>query len=295
MRLGFHIPIAGGWPNTVRKALRLHCSTLQVFTSAPVQWAARPLEPEAAAWFREELRRLDIQPLFVHAIYLLNLASADEMLWRKSRDHLAEELRRAAMIGAEGVIFHLGSAGEGGDVRQGRKRLVRALDGILAGDDGPVHLILENCASTRESVGCSFEDLAWMIDKAKQPERLRVCLDTAHAFAHGYPLHTLEGLAETLDLADATFGLDRIAVIHTNDSRGAFGSGVDRHWHIGKGQIGAAAFRTILAEPRLRHLPFIMETPAEGGWDARNMRAIRRLVDPAYRPVIRRVPKEYRD
>src|SRR5450759_4009177 len=114
MRIGFHVSIDGGFRKTVRKATQYHCTTLQVFTSAPVQWKRTPVDPEEAAWFAEELRRRDIQPLFVHAIYLRNLASDDKALWRKSRDNLAEELRRAATIGAAGVVFHLGSVGPEG-------------------------------------------------------------------------------------------------------------------------------------------------------------------------------------
>ena len=294
MRIGFHVSIDGGFRKTVRKAVQYHCTALQVFTSAPVQWQRAPMDPEEAAWFAEESRRLDIQPLFVHAIYLLNLASDDKALWRKSRDHLAEELRRAALIGAAGVVFHLGTVGPEGDVVAGRKRVVQALDHILVRDKSGLNLILEHSASHKQVVGSRMEDVGEMIAAAEHRDRLRVCIDTAHAFAHGYPVHTPEGLAETLDTMDRCFGLDRIVLIHANDSRYEFGLGMDRHWHIGKGYIGTAGFGVIMNEPRLRHLPFIMETPDPDEWGARNMRAIRRVIEKECRPQLRRVPAQCR-
>ena len=294
MRLGFHISIGGGFRKTVREAVQYRCSALQVFTSAPVQWKRTPIDPNAAAWFAEELRRLDIQPLFVHAIYLLNLASDDKALWRKSRDNLGEELHRAALIGAAGVVLHLGSVGPEGDVVAGRKRVAQALDDILARDKTGLDLILEHSASHKQVVGARMEDVGEIIATAEHSDRLRVCIDTAHAFAHGYPIHTAEGLAETLDTMDRCFGLDRIALFHANDSRHEFGLGLDRHWHIGQGFIGTTGFRVIMNEPRLRHLPFIMETPEPEVWDPRNMLAIRRVIDSEYRPPLRRVPARYR-
>jgi deoxyribonuclease-4 len=286
MRFGFHVQIAGGWEKTLERAVRRRCTALQVFTSAPVQWARKPLDPEGAAWFGGQLRARDIQPLFVHAIYLLNLATADEALWEHSRANLAEELERARQIGAQGVVLHLGSVGAEGDRRQGIRRVARALDGALQQADNGVAVLLENCAGQGNLVGCSPRALGEVIARARRAERMQVCLDTAHALAAGHAVHTQEGLEGLLDECDAAFGLERLALIHANDSKSALGSNVDRHWHIGHGQIGREGFRVILNAPRLRQLPFIMETPSSEEWDERNMRAIRRLVDARWRPAL---------
>jgi len=293
MRFGFHVSISGGWQKTLQRAIQRRCTALQVFTSAPVQWARAPLDSDDARWFAETLAVLDIQPLFVHAIYLLNLATGDSGLWRKSRDHLAEELARAGRIGAEGVVLHLGSVGRRGQLQIGIKRVAKALDEALDRCDSPVKVLLENCAGQGNLVGSTPEQIGDIIDLSTHPQRLGVCIDTAHAFAQGYAIHAPGGLAAFLDTCENTFGLRRLQLIHANDSKTALGSRADRHGHIGKGEIGTAGFRTILNEPRLREMPFIMETPEQETWHQRDMRAIRRVVDAAIRPAlppIRRVP-----
>jgi len=289
VRFGFHITIAGGWRKTIQRAVERRCTALQVFTGAPVQWDRKPMDPEGAQWFAETLRALDIQPLFVHAIYLLNLATPDTMLWRRSRDHLTDELRRAKLIGAQGVVFHLGSVGAEGKPEAGMRRVARALDWAAERTpDGP-RLILENSSGQGNVVGSSVESIARIIDTSHCQDRLCVCIDTAHAFAQGYPVHDPEGLGQFLDDCDAAFGLERLALIHANDSRSRLGSHVDRHAHIGKGEIGPEGFRAIMNEPRLGHLPFILETPDQEEWHAKDLRALRAVVDGAIRPALPRI------
>ncbi len=286
MRLGFHVKKAGGWRTAVVQAVRQRCTTIQVFTAAPVQWARTPMDPAEAAWFVEELARLAVAPLFVHGMYLLNLATADEPLRAKSRDALAEELRRAAMIQAAGVVVHLGSVGEGGKMAVGLKRVARAVDEALEAAGGKVPVVLENCAGAGWLVGSEIRQLGAVVAKSRYPELLHVCIDTAHAYAAGYPIHTRDGLEQFLATCEDSFGLDRIRLIHANDSRGALGSNLDRHAHIGHGEIGKAGFATILNHPSLCHLPFIMETPDEEERRAADMRALRRLIDPGRRPAL---------
>jgi len=289
MRIGFHVKKAGGWRKALLQAVGQRCSTLQVFTAAPVQWAREPLDPEEASWFASELRRLDIAPLFVHGIYLLNLASPDPSLWAKSRDALADELRRAALIRSAGVVVHLGSVGEGGDVATGLTRVARAVDEALEASDAAVPVVLENCAGAGQLIGATIEHLGAVIEQSRYPGHLEVCLDTAHALASGYPLHTPDGLDALLHSFAINIGLEKLALIHANDSKGALGSSIDRHAHIGKGEIGASGFRVILNHPLLWHLPFIMETPDEDDWREKDMRALRRLIAPGSRPGLPRV------
>jgi deoxyribonuclease-4 len=289
MRIGFHVQTAGGWRKALERGLERRCTTLQVFTSAPVQWARKKLDPEETAWFAERVAALDLQPLFVHAAYLLNLATADRALRKKSRDNLAEELCRADQIGACGVVLHLGSVGPDGDPEDGLRRVARGVDEALEAADRGVSVLLENCAGQGSLVGCTPAALGTVVDLSRRPERLQVCLDTAHAFARGYALHTPEGLDQLLRECDAAFGLERLALIHANDSKSELGSCVDRHWHIGHGKIGREGFAVIMNEPRLQSLPFIMETPSSSEWDLRNLRALRRAVRPEVRPPLPRL------
>lgn len=286
MRIGFHVSIAGGWPQTLARAVTRRCTTLQVFTTAPVRWAHKPLAADDAAWFRDALRALDIQPLFVHGIYLLNLAAGDRDLWRQSRDNLAEELRRAALLGAAGVVVHLGSVGEKGSLAAGLRRVARAIDQALRASGGACPVLLENCAGQGRLVGCTPPALGEVMSLSRHPEHLAVCLDTAHAFAVGYDLRKHADLQRLLDECDAAFGLERLRLIHANDTPARPGSNLDRHANIGKGEIGRRGFRLLTNEPRLERLPFIMETPDQDHRHAADMRALRAAIDPSRRPPL---------
>ena len=289
MRIGFHVSIAGGWHKALERALARRCTALQVFTTAPVQWAHKPLASDDAAWFRDALRALDIQPLFVHGIYLLNLASGDRELWRRSRDNLAEELRRAAQLKAAGGVVPLGSVGASGSMAAGVRRVARAVDHALVASGGDCPVLLENCAGQGRLVGCTPAALGEVMSVSRHPEHLAVCLDTAHAFAVGYDLRAAAGLGRLLDECEAAFGLERLRLIHANDTEAQPGSNVDRHAHIGKGEIGREGFRLVMNEPRLERLPFIMETRDQDRRHAADMRALRAAIAPDRRPPLPRV------
>lgn len=286
MRLGFHVSIAGGIGQALARAVHRRCTTLQVFTSSPVQWARGPLDRDECRQFAQDLAACDIHPHFVHASYLLNIAGPNQRLWRRSVGHLSEELRRAEMLGAAGVVLHLGSAGEAGSVNAGIKRVAAGLDAAREQAQNELPLILENSAGAGSTVGSAIPEIAQIIAQSRYADCLQICLDTAHAFAAGWPLHTAEGLDKVLGELDTTFGPSRLVLIHANDSRSDFASRVDRHWHIGKGKIGREAFRTIANHPRLRELPFIMETPGTEEDDLHNMRVIRRLIAREIRPPL---------
>ncbi len=286
MRLGFHVSIAGGIPQVLARAVRRRCTTLQLFTSSPVQWARCPLDPDECRHFAQDLAACDIRPHFVHASYLLNIASPNQRLWRRSVAHLSTELRRAEMLCAAGVVLHLGSAQEAGSVNAGIKRVAAGLDAAREQANNYLPLILENSAGAGNTVGSGIPEIAEIIAQSRYADHLQICLDTAHAFAAGWPLHTAEGLDKVLGELDSTCSPQRLVLIHANDSRSEFASRVDRHWHIGKGKIGREAFRTIVNHPRLHELPFIMETPGTERDDLRNMRVIRRLISKAIRPPL---------
>lgn len=292
VRLGFHVSIAGGFAQCVRRAARRRCTTIQFFTGAPVQWGRRVIEEDESAAFIEGLHDIGVSEYFVHAIYLLNVSSPDRDLREKSVRELCAELEAARLLRAAGVILHLGSVGPEGSVGEGIERVARAIDiACERVPEGPP-LILENCAGQGNIVGADFDQLAQIIEQAKCSERVRCCVDTAHAFAAGIPLHTAEGLERALAEIDATFGLDRLALLHVNDAKMPFASGVDRHWHIGRGEIGREAMARIVNHPNLVHLPFIMETPGTEADDLTNMRRIRRIIRPENRPPLPPPPKQ---
>ncbi|MFO7946707.1 MAG: deoxyribonuclease IV [Armatimonadota bacterium] len=288
MRLGFHVSVAGGLQDAVVRALRRRCQTLQVFAAAPSRWKRRDADPAEDAWFVEARRHHDLHPLFVHAPYLLNPATDDERLWVRSRDVLQQEIETANRWRAAGVIIHLGSAGQQpkGDAVA---PVCTALDEVRAATDGSAKIILENSAGQGRSVGSSMAEIGTIIRSAGR-ERLAVCLDTAHAFAAGYAVNTKDGLARMLDEADSEFGLAMVEVIHLNGSKSELGSHVDRHAGIGQGHIGRDGFKTILTEPRLNELPFIMETPKSSDSaledDLTNLRRVRRLLPANLRPPL---------
>ncbi len=294
MKLGFHVSIAGGFDNAVRNAVRRRCTTLQIFTGAPVQWARNTIRERDGRELAERLAELDITPHFMHAQYLLNLSSPKRSLWRRSVSDLAREVEAARRLRAAGVITHLGSVGDGGDIADGIARVAEAADMACERVPKGPPIILENAAGQRNMVGSRFEEIAAIIEAADCAGRLRVCIDTAHAFGAGYAIHTARGLTQTLREMDDSFGLDRLALLHLNDSLAPLASGRDRHWHIGRGEIGREAMRRIVNHPRLRHLPYIMETPGSEEDDLANMRRIRRLLTPANRPPLPPLPDSTR-
>lgn len=291
MRIGFHVLIGGGLTNTIQGALERRCQTLQIFASAPVQWKTRRSDPEENARFVADLVKYDLHPLFVHAPYLLNLASPDEALVTRSITRLIFDMRMAHEWQAEGVILHLGSGGPDTPIGAAIERVAAGLQLVLRETDGPTRLILENSAAQGNIVGDTPEEIAAVIGITGR-DRLGLALDTAHAFAAGYPVHTRQGLDDLLGELDQRAGLDLLRVIHANDIRGELGSKWDRHWHIGQGSIGPAGWRVITSHEKLRHLPFIMETPKEHKTavadDLRNLRALRRLIPPDIRPSLPR-------
>jgi deoxyribonuclease-4 len=287
MRLGFHILIGGGLQYTIRDALLRRCQTLQIFASAPVQWQTRRADPDENAAFTADLRRYDLYPLFVHAPYLLNVASPDKALVKKSITRLVFDMRLAHDWGAEGVALHLGSGGPDTAPGDAVKRVATALKSVLQDTEAPTRLLLENSAGQGNIVGGTVAQLAEVVNLLGR-ERVGLCLDTAHALAAGYAVHTQTGLDALLGELDARVGLDLLRLVHANDSLGALGSNRDRHWHIGQGQIGPTGWRVIMAHQKLRHLPFIMETPKEFKTaleeDLHNLRALRRYIPREIRP-----------
>lgn len=258
MDLGAHVSAAGGIDKAVDRAVKIGAETIQVFASSPRGWAFKPIPDEKAQAFRDKAAAAGIRSTFLHGSYLVNIGGAPELL-AKSIGSLTNHMNAAAQIGAEGVIFHSGShKGVGFDAVF--EQAVDALQQVLANTDDGVKLIIENCAGMGAQIGASFNELGRLV-KAVDSPRVNICLDTEHAFAAGYNIADPQGLHDAMAEFDAEIGLDRLIVVHANDAKVKFGSGIDRHENIGEGYIGIAGFETIMAHPAFADTPFLLEVP----------------------------------
>ena len=261
------------------RAEAVRCETMQLFTSSPRGWSVSRLDPDDVARFRRDVEESGIGPVFVHAPYLPNLATGDQVLARRSVTALVEQAKRCRELGVRYLVVHVGRAGDA-KTEVALRRVVRSVNRILSRAPESVMLLLENTAGMGSEVGSSFEQIAVVLGRVEQEDRVGVVLDTAHLFEAGYDLRTRAGLEETLRGFDRVVGFGRLHLLHLNDSKTDYGSRVDRHWHIGKGRIGLAGFREIVNHPLLRHLPGVMETPRTTSRDdLMNLRTIRRLVN----------------
>lgn len=260
---GAHLSVAGGLHKAVETARGLGMDTVQVFTSNPNAWAAKKLDPATVAAFKKAVADHAIRFPTSHDSYLINLAAPDDALWKKSIDAFVAELDRSEALGLSYVVTHPG-AHVGTGVEVGVSRVVAALDVIQERCQGyQVRVLLETTAGQGTTLGAKFEELAAMLDRVKQPERLGVCLDTCHVFAAGYPLGTAADYADTFDRFDRLIGLKRLCLFHVNDSLKPFGSRVDRHAGIGLGEMGDEPFRRLVRDPRFADTPMILETPKD--------------------------------
>ena len=280
VRIGIHASISGELTHALREAAELECQTVQLFSRNPRGWAARALGATEVRAFRRERERLGLDPLFIHAPYLLNLAAANPEVRERSIRALRQEIRRAVQLGADYLILHPGSA-LGRSVEEGIRACARAIRQAMRGVAADsLGLLLENTAGQGHQIGWRFEHLAALLE-ALGDLPIGICLDTAHAFAAGYDLATEAGLAETLAQLQATVGLERVRVLHLNDTRIPRGGRVDRHWHVGEGNLGAEAFRRILTHVAFRGCPLILETPRKTlEDDRRNLARVRAWVAP---------------
>jgi len=278
--LGAHMSIAGGTPNAIDRARRAGCTVLQIFVKNSNQWKGKPLAEEEVQAFRASRTAAGLVDVVAHTCYLINLASPGGALRRQSIDTFLEELRRATLLGLSHLVVHPGSHGGDGETI-GISRIADALNEIYErAAETPVSVALEGTAGQGTSVGYRFEHLRDILAGCRQPDRVSICLDTCHLFTSGHDFRTLEGHERVIEAFDQTVGLPKLRVLHCNDSKRELGCRVDRHEHIGKGQIGVDGFRWLMNDPRLARVPKILETP-KGltlRLDKRNLRVLRGLV-----------------
>ncbi len=286
-RIGIHTSIAGDIAGALDTAAKLGANALQIFSASPRMWprgGTRIAEADATR-FRERRAELGLGPLVIHDNYLINLASPDRVMRVRSIQAFHDELVRAVCLGAHFLVAHPGS-GLGGDKVQAIAEIAQGMRQAAKGVKlGSLRILVENTSGMGSAVGARFEEIRAILDETTDLP-MGVCLDTAHTYEAGYDITTEDGFANTLAEVDQTVGLDRVYVLHVNDSKTALGSRVDRHEHIGRGKIGLAAFARILNHPRLgpglQGVPgrsFILETPIDRpGDDRRNVRALWGLV-----------------
>jgi deoxyribonuclease-4 len=259
--LGAHMSIAGGVHMAIERGRSIDCTAIQMFVKNNMQWFARPLAKEEIRDFLNHTQRGDLLSIFAHANYLINLAATNPQFLANSLRALAEELTRADQLELPFLVLHPGAHLRAGE-EAGLKKITKSINRVFAKiPKVKTKIALETTAGQGSCLGDKFEHLAYIIEHVREPERLCVCLDTAHIFAAGYDIGSEKVVRKTFREFDRIVGLDRLAAIHLNDSKTARGSRVDRHEHIGKGQIGLDAFRFIMRDRRFRKIPKVLETP----------------------------------
>lgn len=272
---------AGGLHTAFERGDALGCTAIQIFTSSPRQWRGRDLSDEDVERFRAAWKASACEICFAHDIYLTRLGTRDRAILKRSRDAFRQELLTCQRLGLPYLVMHpVGD--QDADEDAVLDRVIGSLNAILAEvpDDG-TRVLLETTAGQGANVGYRFEQLARIIDGVEDDERLGVCLDTCHVFAAGYGIETAAGYGKMIDEFDHAIGLQRLRAVHLNDSKKPRGSRVDRHAHIGQGEIGEQAFKRVMRDRRLKSVPKVLETPKEGDMDVVNLALLRRLAGKA--------------
>ena len=275
MLLGGHV--GGGVKAAPERAAAIGANALQLFVQSPRAWRFPNHDPEVLAGFPERARGAGIEAVFVHAIYLCNFASPDDVIYEKSLSTLHSTVDTACAIGADGVVFHVGSH-LGSGFEAGLDRAAPAVEQVLERCSDTTWLLIENSAGTGGTIGRSLEELATLVERLGRHPRLGVCLDSCHLWASGYDVTDPRALDALLDEFDALIGLERLRALHVNDSQTPLGSNRDRHANIGEGLIGDK-LSVFLGNPRLQDLPAVAETEGQHGKgvDEEEMRKLREL------------------
>jgi len=278
-RIGFHAPIKGGLHQALVIAKETGCDTVQIFSRNPRGWVAKPLSLADIALFRRVRRVTRLNPVVIHCNYLVNLAAADDLMLQKSRVSFREEIQRALLLGVDYLVVHPGSA-RGACEADGIRKCSESIKFTCRRLNlGKLRILLENTAGQGECIGHRFEHLREIMNNCPKVP-LGVCFDTAHAFTAGYDIREQDGLEGLIDKLKNTVGTSSVRAIHFNDSRAAYNSRVDRHWHIGEGHIGRDALCRVARHPKLAHAAFILETPYDDPRaDLKNLMMLRSFVE----------------
>jgi deoxyribonuclease-4 len=281
IRIGAHVSTSGGTYTAIGRALDIGAETIQVFSGSPKAWARKTYKKDEVAEFKKGSLEHDIGPAFIHGLYLINLASPKPDQLEKSFNALVDEMTAASLIGARGVIFHLGShQGAGYDACV--EQLIDQCQKVLAATPDDAWLILENSAGMGGGIGSKFAELGRIVRDVGS-DRVKICLDTCHTFAANYDIASPKGLAATMAEFEGEIGLDRLVAVHANDSKAELGRGLDRHANIGEGHIGREGFINVMSHHAFADLPFLLEVPGfdNDGPDAKNVEILKELREEA--------------
>ena len=271
--LGAHMPTSGGLHNAVANGKAIGCTAVQVFTSSPQQWAAKPITPDMVAQFQAAKESTGIDVVVSHDSYLINLCAPDEAKREQSIGGLKAEIERCAAYGIHWTVSHVGAhMGQGEE--EGLRIAAESMRKVLAESSSTVTVLAETTAGQGSSLDYRFEQLARLIDGVGGDARLGVCLDTCHIFVAGYDIRDDQSYDETFEAFGRIVGFERLKAIHCNDSKNPLGKRVDRHEHLGQGFIGAHAFQRLVNDPRFENIPILLETPEAETMHAANLKKL---------------------
>lgn len=278
MQFGAHVSISGGVFNAPQNGKDGTCDVIQIFTKNQQQWRVPKLSDEDIEKFKQEEERTGVKAVCVHASYLINLGGSDRQKLYLSRQNFITEMERAGALGIPYLVVHPGShTGDGEE--KGIARIADSLNFVFEKcPDFNVKVLLESTAGQGDNLGYTFEQLADIKSGVEAKEKVGVCIDTCHLFAAGYELRTQEGYEQTMSRLDEMIGIEEVGVVHCNDSKRELGSRVDRHDHIGEGEIGLQAFEFLVNDPRFKNFPVILETPKPVEKDIENLEKLRGLI-----------------
>ncbi|WP_333653793.1 deoxyribonuclease IV [Dissulfurispira sp.] len=277
-RLGVHTSIAGGVHLSIERAKELGCNTVQIFSHNPRQWIVKEIPSDSILQFKELRKSYNINPVFIHTSYLINLAASDKNILEKSIELLIQEMDIADLLDADCVILHTGSASQDSE-EVGRKRAIEALKRVARNKVWRSKLLLENTAGERGDISSHIKDIAEIIDGTGSPLIGGVVIDTCHAFAAGYDIKNEKGLSGLIKEIDIYIGFNNVKLVHLNDSKKGYSSHVDRHEHIGHGGIGKEGLKKFINHPAFKTIPLILETPKKSEEDdPRNLKIVRALL-----------------
>ena len=272
--LGAHVSAAGGHYRAIEKAKELGANAIQIFGASPRQWKASLPSMEDIQKYRLALKESEVGRVYLHAAYLVNLAGSNE-LYNKSVDNLTLHFKIACALGADGLIFHIGSSKEK-DSNSTRGRIVKGMKEVLGRVKGSAKLVMENASGGGGKIGSTLEELTDLYQRVDS-KRVRMCLDTAHVFEAGVLNFTSPNIKTFFDKWDEKIGIENLVALHVNDSKTKFGSGSDRHENLGEGEIGLSGFQNLAKEKRLGNVSWILEVPGFDGTgpDERNLEILK--------------------
>ena len=278
MLLGAHVSTAGGLYKSIENGSKLACESIQIFVKSPNRWVSKEATEADIDRFKSSWESSEIQSIVIHDIHLSNLASPKPDVLEKSQQQVRSQLLLADLLGIPYFVTHMGAHLDAGE-EEGLKLLSDSLNLLFEQTEGgDVMVLLETTAGQGSNLGYTFEHIRWIIDNSKYPERLGVCLDTCHVFVAGYDIRTEETYHATFGEFDRVIGLDRLRAFHLNDAKSGYCSRVDRHEHIGKGNLGELPFKLLLNDGRFAGIPMVIETPKMEEMHATNLAVLRGLI-----------------